>query len=132
MPGIDSSISRSRQSGPLEVATSDKYGHIATDGGSIFNALSELGGGVAIAMALQNPDLVGDENFGIAGNIAYWEQNVALGFSAEGVLGRNVFTTGDRVAISGAVGVSLEEQTFGHQGSQSSVGGRVGGQITWR
>ena len=40
-PGITSGFSKSRQSGPLEVVTSDRDGHLATDGGSIFKALDE-------------------------------------------------------------------------------------------
>ena len=63
--------------------------------------------------------------------MSYWEENVALGFSAMGVLGRNMFGSGERLAVSGAVGVSVEEKSFGQQGSNSSVGGRAGAQVTW-
>jgi hypothetical protein len=131
MPGITSDKSVSRQTGPLEVVTSDDNGHVATDGGSIFSALSELNGGVAIAMALVNPDFVASEKFGISGNVSYWEENVALGFTAAGVLGRNLFGSGERITVSGGVGFSVEEQSFGRQGSNSSVGGRGGVQLTW-
>ena len=131
-PGITSGLSQSRQTvGPLEVVTSDQAGHLATDGGLIFNELSKLNGGVAIAMAMTNPDLVGSEIFGLAGNISYWEENVALGFSAMGVLGRNMLGQGERLAVSGAVGFSVEEKDFGRQGHNNSVGGRAGAQITW-
>jgi hypothetical protein len=131
-PGIVSDLSLARQTdGPLEVLTSDQSGNLATDGGQIFSALSELNGGVAIAMALVNPDFVGAEKFGISGNVSYWEENVALGFTAAGVLGRNVFGSGERITVSGGVGFSVEEQSFGRQGSNSSVGGRGGVQLTW-
>jgi len=130
-PGITSGASKSAQAGPLEVVTTDASGNLASDGGAIFSALSELNGGVAIAMAMVNPDLVGNETFGIAGNISYWNENVALGFSAVGVVGRNLFGTGERLAVSGAVGVSLEEQSFGRRGSETTVGGRAGAQLTW-
>ena len=131
-PGITSGLSKARQIvGPLEVVTSDQAGHLATDGGLIFSELSKLNGGVAIAMAMANPDLVGREVFGLSGNVAYWEENVALGFSAMGVLGRNLLGQGERLAVSGAVGVSVEEKSFGQQGSTNSVGGRAGAQITW-
>jgi hypothetical protein len=131
-PGITSGLSQARQTvGPLEVVTSDQAGHLATDGGLIFDELSKLNGGVAVAMAMTNPDLVGSEVFGLSGNVAYWEQNVALGFSAMGVLGRNMFGQGERLAISGAVGASVEEKSVGRQGSNNSVGGRAGAQITW-
>jgi len=131
-PGITSGLSKARQTvGPLEVVTSDQAGHLATDGGLIFSELSKLNGGVAIAMAMANPDLVGKEVFGLSGNVSYWEDNVALGFSAMGVLGRNLLGQGERLAVSGAVGVSVEEKDFGRQGSTNSVGGRAGAQITW-
>jgi hypothetical protein len=131
-PGITSGLSKARQNvGPLEVVTSDQAGNLATDGGLIFDELSKLNGGVAVAMAMTNPDLVGSEVFGLSGNVAYWEENVALGFSAMGVLGRNMFGQGERLAVSGAVGASVEEKSFGRQGSNSSVGGRAGAQITW-
>jgi hypothetical protein len=131
-PGIISGLSKARQTdGPLEVVTSDQSGHLATDGGLIFSELSKLNGGVAVAIAMTNPDLVGSEVFGLSGNVAYWEENVALGFSAMGVLGRKMFGQGERLAVSGALGVSVEEKSFGRQGSNSSVGGRAGAQITW-
>jgi hypothetical protein len=131
-PGIVSGLSKARQTvGPLEVVTTDQAGNLASDGGQIFDELSKLNGGVAVAMAMTNPDLVGSETFGIAGNVSYWEQNVALGFSAMGVLGRNMFGSGERLAVSGAVGVSVEEESFGRQGNSSSIGGRAGGQLTW-
>src|SRR5690606_9052079 len=37
---------------------SDRFGNLAADGGLLFDELSKIGGGVAIAMALENPDLV--------------------------------------------------------------------------
>ena len=110
-PGITSGLSKARQTvGPLEVVTSDQAGNLATDGGLIFDELSKLNGGVAIAMAMTNPDLVGSEVFGLSGNVAYWEENVALGFSAMGVLGRNMFGQGERLAVSGSLGFSVEEK----------------------
>jgi len=130
-PGITSGLSKARQSGPVEIVTSDANGNLATDGGNIFNALSKVGGGVSIAMAMENPDLVGNETFGISGNVSYWEENVALGFSAMGVVGRNVLGKGERLAISGAVGFTVEERNFGGQNDKQSVGGRAGMQMTW-
>jgi hypothetical protein len=129
--GITSLESRQRQQGPLEVVTSDANGHLATDGGLLFEELSKLGGGVAIAMALENPDLVGNERFGLAGNVAFWEGNVALGFTAMGVLGQNFLGAGERWALSGGVGFTIKEESYGGRSSQSSVGGRAGLQITW-
>jgi len=131
-PGITSSLSRSRQSGPLEVVTSDANGNLATDGGAFFNQLNndlkridENTSGVALAMSMENPDLTGNERFGMAANWGNFEGANALGLSLMGVLGNNFVTKGDRVALSGGFGVGFEE------GDGDSVyGGRVGLQWT--
>ena len=74
-PGITSSLSKSRQSGPLQVVTSDADGNLATDGGFILNQLTNLSkqtdqnqAGIAMAIAMVNPDLTGHERFGITAN----------------------------------------------------------------
>ena len=126
-PGITSQLSRNRQQGPLEVVTSDAAGNLATDGGSIFERLDEAESGIALAISLENPDLVAGEKFGVAMNVGFYEGAEALGFAAQGVAGYNVFSEGDRVTFSGAVGVGFENGR-----GDSTVGGRVGGQITWR
>ena len=130
-PGITSGASRAFQQGPLEVVTTDAAGNLASDGGLLFDELSKMGGGVAIAMALENPDLVGNERFGLAGNVAFWEDNVALGFTAMGVLGNNFLGAGERWALSGGVGFTVKEDSYGGRKSQSSVGGRAGLQVSW-
>jgi autotransporter adhesin len=130
-PGITSGLSRARQSGPLEVVTSDIHGNLATDGGLLFDEISKAGGGIAVAIALENPDLVAGERFGIAANVGIWEDNVALGFTAIGVLGHNFVGYGERWALSGGVGFSVREESFGRRGDESSVGGRAGLQVSW-
>ncbi len=126
-PGITSGFSKSRQSGPLEVVTSDRDGHLATDGGSIFKALDEAESGIALAISMENPDLVAGEKFGVAVNAGFYESAQAVSIAAEGVVGYNVFSPGDRVAVSGGVGVGIDNGR-----GDNVVGGRVGGQITWR
>jgi hypothetical protein len=127
-PGITSGLSRARQTdGPLEVVTSDQSGHLATDGGSIFQQLDEAQSGIALAISMENPDLVAGERFGFAVNGGFYEGAAALSVSAEGVMGYNVFTDGDRVAVSGGVGVG-----FDNGRGSNVVGGRVGAQITFR
>jgi hypothetical protein len=130
-PGITSAESRNRQSGPLEVATTDSSGHLATDGGQIFRELGEQGAGIAIAMALENPDLVGNETFGLAANLGFFEGNTALGVALMGVLGHNFVGGGERWAVSGGVGVSLNENEFGGQSVDRTVAGRAGVQVSW-
>ncbi len=130
-PGITSDASRSFQTGPLEVLTSDANGNLASDGGQIFDQLSEHGAGIAIAMAVENPDLVGAETFGLSANVGFYEGNTALGIAAMGVLGYNFMGGGERWAVSGGVGVSLNEENFGGHSSDRTVGGRAGLQVSW-
>src|SRR5262249_44119559 len=87
--------------------------------------VKKLTGGVALASAMQNPDLVAGERFGIAVNGGFWEGGSAVAGDLEGVLGHNVFTRGDRIAVTGGAGVGFDED------GKTSVGGHVGGQITW-
>ena len=131
MGGITSAASKAEQVGPLEVVTTDASGNLASDGGLLFGQISKLGGGIAIALALENPDLVANERFALAGNVGFWEGNVALGFTAAGVLGKNLVGQGERWALSGGVGFTVKEDSFGGQSSKSSVGGRAGLQVSW-
>jgi len=132
-PGITSSLSRSRQSGPLEVVTSDANGNLATDNGQIFNELNsafrridENEAGVALALAAVNPDLVDGERFGITANWGGFEGSNAFGMGFEGVLGHNWITQGDRIAVTGGFGVG-----FVNGDGDDVFGGRVGAQWTW-
>jgi hypothetical protein len=77
--------------------------------------------GVAIALALENPDLTGNERFGLAMNWGMFNGAHALGLSATGVLGHNILGEGDRLAVSGGFGIS----------TSNVMGGRVGAQLSW-
>jgi hypothetical protein len=125
-PGITSNLSKSRQSGPLEVVTSDANGHLATDGGQIFRRLDENRQGVALALAAVNPDLTRDERFGITANWGGFDGANAFGMGFEGVLGHNWITNGDRVAVTGGWGVGFSDGR-----GDDVFGGRVGAQWTW-
>jgi hypothetical protein len=125
-PGITSSAARSRQSGPLEVVTSDKNGNLATDGGQIFKRLDEGQSGVALAIAMANPDLTGNERFGMASNWGRFEDADALSVTAMGVLAHNLVTKGDRVALAGGFGAGFDEGR-----GDTVYGGRLGMQWTW-
>jgi hypothetical protein len=136
MPGITSDLSKSRQSGALEVVTSDKNGNLASDGGQIFANIQQNSldiesnrrdikknrEGVAIAASLADPDLVGSESFGLRGTWGNYDGENALGFTGMGVLSRDFMGTGSRLAFGGGIGFGLQE---------NKVGGRAGGQITW-
>jgi hypothetical protein len=125
-PGISSGLSRARQSGPLEVVTSDAEGHLATDGGEIFKRLDEAESGIALAMSMEDPDLIGNERFGARMNYGNFEGANALSWTFAGVLGRDVLRVGDRISVGGGFGVGFDE---GH--AEDVWGGRVGAQWTW-
>ena len=101
---------------------SDAAGNLTSDGGLLFREMSRLGGGIAIAMSLENPDLVAGESFSLAGNTGFGEGNVALGFTAVGA--------GERWALSGGVGFTVKDGSCGGRNSQSSIGGRAGLQVS--
>ena len=131
-PGITSAESKARQSGPVEVVTSDANGNLATDGGQLSARLDSVArrsdeneSGVALAMAIQNPDLVGTERFGLTANVGSFQGANALGFGVMGVVATDLIAQGDRAAIAGGVGVG-----FANGNGDSVVGGRVGFQWT--
>jgi hypothetical protein len=130
-PGITSDLSRARQSGPLELVTTDAAGNLASDGGEIFRDLGKHGAGIAIATALENPDLVANETFGLAANFGFFEGNTAFAVSAMGVLGHNFMGGGERWALSGGVGFSLNDENYGRQSTDRTVAGRAGVQVSW-
>jgi len=85
----------------------------------------EKNSGIALAVAMQNPDLTGSERIGVAANWGTYENANGLGMSLMGVLGHDFVSRGDRVAISGGFGIGFET------GNGDSVyGGRVGLQWT--
>ena len=133
MAGVTSAASRAAQSGPLEVVTTDSAGNLASDQGFIFNTLDhlddridkqgrKLSEGVAMAMAVQDPDLMGNEIFGLKLNWGTYQQSNAVGMSAAGVLAHNLLAEGDRLSISGGIGYGVQEK---------QLGGRVGLQFSW-
>jgi len=132
-PGITSGLSRARQAGPLEVVTTDANGNLASDQGATFEQIAENKQGIAMAIAMENPDLVGMESFGIAANWGHFDGANAIGISAMGVLSRDVFMdgTGTRMAISGSVGFTTDDESLFGQNADTSVAGRAGVQFTW-
>ena len=105
-PGIVSQLSKDRQTqGPIEIVTSDQGGNLATDGGFVFDKIDEFDdhftqvdrrldnqdrridenkSGVALAISMENPDLTGNERFGVAMNYGNFEGASALSWSAHG------------------------------------------------
>ena len=131
MPGITSGLSKGRQVGQLDVATSDGMGNLATDGGLIFETLSELQAGIAISMAMGMPTLQADQNYGIGLNFGGFKESYAIGISALALINKDVFGGGEHLGLNGAFGVSTREDTFGGRKSSSVTGVRVGLQLSW-
>ena len=94
-PGITSPLSQSRQSGPLQLVTTDANGNLASDNGDVFKAIGQLRAGVAVARR-PRPRADQRESFGKRvgwGNFQGDANAVAL--SAIGVFCRGCFTEGD-------------------------------------
>ena len=129
-PGITSDLSRARQSGPLEVVTSDSNGHLASDGGQIFRELGEQGAGIAIALALENPTWSAMRVWHVGESRLLRGQHRSRR-RADGRAGHNFVGEGERWALSGGVGLSLNENNFGGQNTDRTVAGRAGVQVSW-
>ncbi|WP_206599282.1 hypothetical protein [Methyloceanibacter stevinii] len=144
MPGLTSSHSKSAQGSPTHVVTSNGSGDLAAytfselglATGAEVDALNtrinkvgartdEAIAGVALAMSIENPDLTGNERFGVAANWGAFENANAIGMSLMGVLGTDFVAKGDRVAISGGFGIGLDNGR-----GDDVYGGRVGLQWT--
>jgi trimeric autotransporter adhesin len=84
--------------------------------------------GVAIAIAMEGPDLAGNETFALAANWGTFEGTNAFAASATGVLSRDVFEDGSgiRLSASGGIGYSPSQD-----GADDSVAGRAGVQLSW-
>ena len=129
LAGVGSDASRAAQTGPLQTLTTDASGNIAGDGGALFNQfqgvqndVDENREGVALALAVDTPDFVAGEKFGMRMNFGTFEGETALGFSAAGVVAENVFGNNGRVSIDAGLGYGVGEGTFG---------ARAGLQLTW-
>jgi hypothetical protein len=130
-PGIDSQLSRDRQSGPLRLVTSDSEGNLATDGGSTFTEIAKLRAGTAVAMAMQAPTLGPGENFGLRLGYGNFDNNAnAVGLTAMGNVCRQCFLGIDRFSVDAGAGVGMS--SFNTYNSGTVMGVRVGGQLTWR
>ena len=152
MPGVTSAARRSAQGTVTGLITTSAAGNLASDGGALQSAVNtnttgvatntnniqinanEIAGlrgqgdintaGVAIALAVENPDLKGMESFGILVNGSTFNGSTAIGGAFIGSIAEDMFGVGNRgrLAISAGVGYSLEQKEFGARG---------GLQLTW-
>ena len=122
MGGVTSDDSKARQSGPLQLVTTDQFGHLASDGGAVFEAIARAQAGIAIAIAMEAPSLTAQENFGIRMGYGNFDGDAnAIGTSAMGVICRNCFNpgSGDRIALD--IGLGLGWSDFQGYDSQRSA-----------
>lgn len=110
-PGITSAKSKARQSGPLQVVTTDASGNLASDGGVIYQTLDDHGAtlnehslalasqqsqitrldgkmkdsfeGIAIALAMESPQVDPGKRFGVSLNWGNFEGENALAGAAK-------------------------------------------------
>lgn len=129
-PGITSSQSKARQSGRLELPTTDSAGHLASDGGETFRRIAANQAGIAIALAMEAPNVPSGKNFGL--NIGWGNFNGranAVGIGASGVVARDYFAKGDQLVINGGFGFG--QSSFMGYTQSNITGGRLGLQWTW-
>jgi trimeric autotransporter adhesin len=125
-PGITNLESRLRQSGPLELVTSDRSGHLATDGGAVFGGMADVRAGVALALAMEAPDLAPTERMAVRAGYGNFEgDSHAFGLSAIGSLGM----WGRRWTWDAGFGAGWSD--FGGYDSDATWGGRAGVQMAW-
>jgi hypothetical protein len=133
MGGITSDDSKARQSGPLQLVTTDAAGHLAADGGAVFSAIARAQAGIAIGIAMEAPSLTTQENFGIRLGYGNFDGEAnAVGMSAMGVICRNCFdpASGDRIALD--IGLGLGWSDFQGYDSRTVSAARAGVQWTWK
>ncbi len=125
-PGITSGLSRLRQSGPLALVTTDAAGHLASDGGAVFQGLGDVRAGVALSLAMEAPDLAPTETFALRAGYGNFEgDSHAFGLSAIGSLA----SAGQRWTWDAGFGAGWAD--FASHDTDATWGGRAGVQLAW-
>src|SRR5262249_15771805 len=101
-PGMNSDLSRARQSGLLYVVTSGDSGNLASDNGALYREVARVKSETAVAMALADPIL--RPALRRESELGGFEGANAVGVTASGVLGKDLLTKGDRLTLSGGAG----------------------------
>jgi hypothetical protein len=128
MPGLNSDLSRARQSGPLGVMTVDNAGNLASDNGALFKEVASIKSAAAVGMALSDPTLGPKERVGVKVSYGGFNGANAVALNAVGVFGRNLLLSGDRLTFSAGVGYG-NATVFNY--TQDVIGTRAGMQWTW-
>jgi trimeric autotransporter adhesin len=127
-PGINSNLSRSRQSGPLGVVTSDAFGNLASDNGALYSDVAVVKSAAAVAMSLKSPTLKNHEKFAMQLSWGGFDGANAVGFSTVGQLATEILVPNDRLSISAGVGWG-QATVSGY--TEDAVGGNAGVQWSW-
>jgi hypothetical protein len=104
--------------------------------GAVNRLNDDLSRGIAVAIAMEDPDLAGDDNFGVRLNWGNWEGENALGVSAAANFG-DAFWEGASFGASAALGFTLDDDDdngdifFNNDDDDDEIGARVGVQLTW-
>ena len=106
----------------LPVPPQASTGNLASDGGATFEQVDENTEGVAVAIALSDPDLFAGQTFAVKANFGTFEGSNAAGLTLKGLLIDDVFGGGEMLTVSGGFGFGVQEQT---------LGGRVSVQMGW-
>ncbi|MFT4080499.1 YadA-like family protein [Rhodomicrobium sp.] len=107
---------------PIAATDATNKAYVDSRDAILNDRIKDVRDGVAIALAVQTPDLVAGEKFGVSVNFGTYDGSNAIGVGLQGVLGKNLFGFGERVALTGGVGFATE---------RDNVGGRAGVQFTW-
>ena len=118
MGGITSQASKSAQTGPLEVVTTDAFGNLASDGGAFQRQIDALGKrdgelaeGIAIALALDAPNLQSGQSFAFRMGYGNFDGSSALGVAAAGLLDKGSFGERSSITLDGGVGFGTSDGT---------------------
>ncbi|MXO63841.1 hypothetical protein [Qipengyuania oceanensis] len=134
MPGLGSPMSMASQIGPLALVTTDSSGNLGSDGGLLARNVIENRQGVALGIAMTNPDLVAGETSGVSVNWGNYQGATAFSLSGATVVANDMLgeQQGGRIAITASLGVATayREPNFRIR-NKSRIGARVGGQFTW-
>jgi hypothetical protein len=142
LAGVTSSQSKQRQSGPVEIVTSDGGGNLATANSKQLGLASQsqvsglssrvdalgqrdnqLTEGIAVVASLAQPILPSGKQFAMRAGWGAYDGANALGFSAAGVVASNLLRPGAGVVIlDGGLGVGADE---------GEVAGRAGLNFAW-
>ena len=160
-PGITSATSKARQSGPLEVVTSDANGNLASDGGAIFSTLDDHETRISknsadisrnsADISKNRADIRENRNQirKLGNQVDENQEGVAVAMSVNGpdlVTNESFgvsfqwagFESGNAIG-SGFTGVVYRDEQYrfaltggiGVGLDEGTVGGRAGGQLTW-